>query len=128
VLRYRAIRSLLVEDVAGLRLGSPDDPPDESPPGGSAEPAEALEAARLEDEEQALRHAERRALLVVGLDWLALAVLFVLRDTAAPFLPFDPTVDTVFTLGILAVAIHSGFRLGQLEKYRAILRVHHDLR
>ena len=29
---------------------------------------------------------------------------------------------------VLAVAVHSGFRLGQLEKYRAVIRAHRDLR
>ncbi len=123
MLRKRAIRSLLVEEVAGLR---PAPPPEESPD----EPVglEEADGARLEAEAEALRHAERRALLVVVVDWLALAVLFVFRDTAARFLPFDATVDTVFTVGVLAVAIHSGFRLGQLEKYRAVIRAHRDLR
>lgn len=122
MLRERAIRSLLVEEVAGLRPA----PPPEEPPD---EPVDAEEAdrARLEAEADALRQAERRALLVVVVDWLALAVLFVFRDTAAQFLPFDATVDTVFTFGVLAVAVHSGFRLGQVEKYRAVIRAHRDL-
>jgi hypothetical protein len=89
MLRKRAIRSLLVEQVAGLRL--------------------------------------REALLMVGLDWIALAVLFLLRDRGATFLPMDGTIETVFTLGVMIVAIHSGFRLGQLEKYRAVARAHEDL-
>jgi hypothetical protein len=127
VLRKRAVRSLLVEEVAGLRPPPPEDPP-EAPSDAPEGLSEEAEVARVEEEDEALRHAERRAMLAVGLDWLALAVLFVLRDTASHFLPFDATVDTVFTLGVLAVAIHSGFRLGQLEKYRAVLRAHEDLR
>ncbi len=64
---------------------------------------------------------------MVGLDWLALAALFLLRDRGAAFLPMDPTIETVFTLGVLVVAVHSGFRLGQLEKYRAVSRTYEDL-
>jgi hypothetical protein len=146
VLRKRAIRSLLVEQVAGLRPAtshSPDDASSEeqtaggpSPGGASSAPAPAghrpsqdrRDREELEAQLEALQQAERRAKLVVALDWLALAVLFVFRDTAAPFLPFDGTIETIFTLGVLAVAIHSGFRLGQLEKYRAVLRVHEEIR
>lgn len=149
VLRKRAIRSLLVEQVAGLHP-STSQPQDEtssedetaggdSPGGASSDRSPAPETAGdrlpldLRDQEElaaqleALQQAERRAKLVVALDWLALAVLFVFRDTAAPFLPFDGTIETVFTLGVLAVAVHSGFRLGQLEKYRAVLRVHEEI-
>lgn len=138
MLRRRAVRSLLVEEVAGLRTLLPDEarPPDD---GGTADrdrspppSASPLAADRLEEEAaaevEALAKAERRALGVVVLDWLALAVLFLFRDTAAPFLPFDGSIETVFTLGVLAVAVHSGFRLGQLEKYRAVSRAHEGLR
>lgn len=112
MLRKRAIRSLLVEEIAGLRLpGSDDDP--------AGAPGEAVEA---EIQREALEKAERRALVAVGVDWLALVVLFLFRDPAAPFLPAGPTIETVFTLGVIAVAVHSGFRLGQLEKIRAARR------
>lgn len=157
MLRKRAIRSLLVEQVAGLRPSTeaPDDvsseddsaggpspggtssdhaPADDRPPPnpeadrlGAPHP-EAREQEELDAQIEVLQQAERRAKLVVALDWLALAVLFVFRDTAAPFLPFDGTIETVFTLGVLAVAVHSGFRLGQLEKYRAVLRAHEEIR
>lgn len=123
MLRKRAIRSLLVEQVAGLRLRETEA---EEPASGDAVPAEAAveeAAAQLE----ALRKAERRALLMVALDWIALAVLFLLRDQGSTFLPMDGTIETVFTLGVVVVAIHSGFRLGQLEKYRAVARAHEDL-
>lgn len=125
MLRKRAIRSLLVEEVAGLRAAT-------LPRGDGGEedaplpPAETIEETRRVQHE-ALEQAERRALLVVGLDWLALVALFLLRDPAVPFLPAGPTVETVFTLGVLAVAVHSGFRLGQLEKYRAVRRAWDDL-
>lgn len=133
MLRKRAIRSLLIEDVAGLHLPEPDEA--EGPPadggdhaGAEAGPTEETHALREEEQEQALRDAERKAKLVVALDWTALAVLFVLRDTGEAFLPFGPTTDTIFTLGVMAVAIHSGFRLGQLEKLRAVARMYERLR
>ncbi len=123
MLRKRAIRSLLVERVAGLR---PSETEAEAPATDEEAPAEAA-VEETAAEVEALRKAERRALLVVGLDWIALAVLFVLRDRGAAFLPMDGTVETVFTFGVLVVAIHSGFRLGQLEKYRAVSRAYDDL-
>jgi len=133
MLRKRAIRALLVEEVAGLRLAASGDEGSEdegvSPAAASAEGAEwaaSVERTR-EVEHEALERAERKALLMVGLDWLALVALFLLRDTAAPFLPVGATIETVFTLGVVAVAIHSGFRLGQLEKYRAVRRAWDDL-
>ncbi len=123
MLRKRAIRSLLVEQVAGLL---PRETEAEEPANGEAAPAEAAvqEAAA---EVEALHKAKRRALLMVGLDWIALAALFLLRDRGATFLPMDGTIETIFTLGVVAVAIHSGFRLGQLEKYRAVSRTYENL-
>lgn len=106
--RTRAVVSLLVQDVAGL-----DVPEIDSDRGASAEPAAEIEP---------LSRACRRASLVVALDWLALLVLFLLRDATRPFLPVGASVDTVFTLGALAVASHAGFRWAQLLKYRVIAR------
>jgi len=130
MLRKRAIRSLLVEEVAALRLPELDDEPEEGTEEGTTEAASGDGELQLREEQQseALHGAERRTRLIVALDWIALAVLFVLRDTTEAFLPFGATTDTVFTLGVVAVAIHSGFRLGQLEKYRAIARVYERLR
>lgn len=123
MLRKRAIRSLLVEEVAGLRLpgsaesGEPGDPPSE------IDPAEL----EVRDQREALERAEKKALFAAVLDWIALVVLFVLRDTSTAFLPAGPTIDTAFTLGVVAVAVHSGFRLGQREKYRAARRAWEEL-
>lgn len=142
MLRKRAIRSLLVEEVAGLRptvpppadASSEDEAAGGPPPGGTSSDPGALtggdeqDLAELEAQLEVLHQATRRAKLVIALDWVALAVLFLFRDTAAPFLPFNGTIETVFTLGVLAVAVHSGFRLGQLEKYRAVLRAHEEVR
>ena len=136
MLRKRAIRSLLVEEVAGLRPPASEDDAESTAPeaagraplGGDGDPADSTPAddgrppgsAGARRPVEALDRAERKALAGRRLDWLALVALFVLRDTAAPFLPMGATIETVFTLGILAVAVHSGFRLGQLEKYRAV--------
>lgn|GEM_PF-1435636 len=144
MLRKRAIRSLLVEEVAGLRPPASEDDAESTTPeaaggaplGGDGNPADSTpagdvdrrEALELDAQVEALTQAERRAKLIIALDWIALVVLFVFRDTASPFLPMDATIETIFTLGILAVAVHSGFRLGQLEKYRAVIRVHEELR
>lgn len=105
--RTRAVISLLVEDIAGLEMPSADiDRP----------------------ESESLDRAIRRARLVIGLDSLALLVLFLTRDPIRPFLPWEPAVETIFTLAVLAVAVHAGFRWAQLERFRTMKRVCEDLR
>ena len=99
--RTRAVLSLLHEEVAGL-------PRDESDT--AADRAEAMARAR------------RRAGIVVALDWAAIVVLVVFGELAVAGLSFGPSEQTIFTLTILAVAVHSGFRLGQLDKLRAVDR------
>ena len=111
MLRPRAIRSLLL-DVAALRR----------PPAESAGTAESLD-----DERAALRHAARRALLVVVVDALAIAILFAMRDRTRAFLVFDRSPETVFTLGVLLVAIHLGFRLAQYMQLQRVARALDDL-
>jgi hypothetical protein len=129
VLRKRAIRSLLVEEVAGLRLPHPGKSGKPGESGDPDDPASEVDPAELElrDQREALEKAEKKALFAVGLDWIALVVLFVLRDTSGTFLPAGPTIDTVFTLGVVAVAVHSGYRLGQREKYRAVRRAWEEM-
>jgi hypothetical protein len=109
--RTRAIRSLLVRDIAALR--------------GASDPEEAADEAKLQL--SLLAKAKRKALWVIALDWIAILVLFLFRRTEEPFLVFGADTRTVFTLGILAVAAHSGFRLGQLEKYAAVERAIREL-
>ena len=99
--RTRAVLSLLHEEVAGL-------PRDESD--------------SAEDRAAAMARARRRARLVVALDWAAIVVLVVFGELAVTGLSFGASEQTVFTLTILAVAVHSGFRLGQLDKLRAVDR------
>ncbi|HUP22187.1 MAG TPA: hypothetical protein VNB06_04525 [Thermoanaerobaculia bacterium] len=105
MLRSRAVRSLLME-VAGLRPPEDDDAAAESAPGDA--------------EKGILRQAARRALLVVLIDALALVLLFVLRDRSRSFLQLDRSPDSVFTLGVLVVAVHLGFRLAQVLHLRRV--------
>ena len=98
MLRIQAVEELLFEDVARLRAPADD----------------AAERRRQ------LSKARDRSLLVAVLDWVAIAVLFLWRDPLADFLTLGPTEETIFTVAILAVAVHSGFRLGQRERYRAV--------
>lgn len=110
------MRSLLVGEVAGLR---PDD----------AEGEDGQEAARQQAEAdlETVERARRRAWLVVALDWAAILILVLLAEHDAPFLVLGRGEQAVFTLAILIVAVHSGFRLGQLEKYGAVARACREL-
>ena len=111
--RTRAIVSMLLEDVAALRISRTGARGEDSVPATEQVPLglELLEGAR------------KRARLVVAFDWIALLLLFIFRDQGRAFLPTGPSVEVLFTLGILAVAVHSGFRLGQLEKLGSVKRV-----
>ena len=100
MLRVQVVRSLLVDTVASL---APQEP-------GAGARRAALEKART------------RAALVVALDLAAILVLFLWRDGTEAFLVAGGSPEAIFTLGILAVAVHAGFRLGQREKYSAVLR------
>ena len=104
--RTRAVLSLLHEEIAGL-------------------PHHAGETPESRAEE--LRRARRRALIVIGLDWAAIMTLILLGERAGPTMTLGPTEDTVFTLALLAVAAHSGFRLGQLQTLRAVTRARERL-
>lgn len=114
--RTRAVRSLLVREVAGLR---PD----------LAEDEDGQEVARRQAEADlaAVERARRRAWLVVALDWVAILALVLLAQHEAPLLVLGRSEQAVFTLAILIVAVHSGFRLGQMEKYGAVARACREL-
>lgn len=112
--RTRAVVSMLIEDVAGLSLPTPE----------SGEEDEFSE----HPESETLSRAMRRATLVVAVDCLAILILFLFRDQTRPFLSANQTVETVFTFGVLAVAAHAGFRWAQLERFRTVQRLCDDLR
>ena len=105
MLQTHAVRSILFDDVAGVR-------PDPQRPN---EPLGALHKAR------------RRALIVAIVDWAAILALFLLRDGPTEFLAAGASEQGLFTLGVLAVATHAGFRLGQMEKYAAVARALEEL-
>lgn len=105
---------MLVEDVAGVRR----------PPADAGETPD--ETLRREVEE--LARARRRALMVVILDLVAVAVLFAFHDPlSGRFLEPGATERGVFTLGVLLVTAHAGFRLAQYLQLRAVERLHHEL-
>lgn len=114
--RTNAVISMLVEDVAELRVLPPSDAPSDHKVATTERP-----------EIEALTKARRKAVLISLIDWIALAILLAFHSGPRPFLPFGPSTDTVFTLGALAVAMHSGFRLGQARTYKAISRLSDEL-
>ena len=105
MLQLDAVRSILFDDIAGVRPDSdrPDDPIG------------------------TLQRAGRRALMVAVVDWLAILVLFTLHDGPTGFLSAGATEQGLFTFGVLAVATHAGFRLAQREKYVAVARALEEL-
>jgi len=110
MLRLRAVRSLLVRDVAHLRPGEGPD---------------AEGSARIERE--TLARARQRALAMALLAAVALAVLFVFRDSSRDFLPVGRNEEAFFTLGVVFVAAFLGFRLAQFLQLRTVERVYAEL-
>ena len=74
-----------------------------------------------------LERARRRARAVVAIDWVAIVVLVVARARGGQLMAIGPTEDSIFAIGLLAIAAHSGFRLGQLEKLNAVERAVDEL-
>ncbi|MFQ5525697.1 MAG: hypothetical protein ACE5GX_05490 [Thermoanaerobaculia bacterium] len=103
MLRIRAIRQILLEDIAGLSQ------------------------SREERDDESLKRARKRAVAVVVVDWAAIVILVLARAKSGSVLPVGPTEDSIFALGLLAIAAHSGFRLGQLEKLSAVDRTIREL-
>lgn len=121
MLRLRAVRALLVEDVAGLRRA-----PEREPPLAGAEDLESAEDPRLRESRE-LTRARRRALAVSLLCAGALAALFVLRDPTRPWLAPGRNEEGAFTVGVLLVAAYAGFRLAQYLHLRTVSRLHAEL-
>jgi hypothetical protein len=112
---------LLIGEVACLRV------PEMAPAEGTEEDLTQAWAAQAAREREALAKARRRSVLVVCLDAAALFVLFLFRDRGQVFLPTGPSEETIFTLGVLVIAVHLGFRLGQYFTYRNVDRVVEEL-
>ena len=112
MLRLRAVRSMLVEEVGGLRGAAVEsDTPEEV--GGR--------------EREALTRASRRALFYVALDLAAVTALFILREPATAFLTPGASEEGIFTLGILAIVAHAGYRFAQYRHLRTVARLHQEL-
>lgn len=111
--RTRAVVSMLVNEIAGVQ---------EHPTTGD-DSQSVFEASQA----KGLERAQRRAKLMIVLDCLAIVVLFFLRGSTRDFLPFDQSVGTIFSVGVLAVAAHAGFRWAQLENLRTVERLCEDL-
>ena len=118
MLRTRVVRQLLFE-VAGLR--------NREIPGDANPDERSSEEDQLADERQEISSARRRAVFVVVLDAAALGALLVLRDPARGLLVLSRSEETLFTLGVLIVAAHLGFRLAQLFVLRNLERAWEDV-
>lgn len=111
MLRLRAVRELLAEEVGGVARAQDDE--------AAAETAERHGAE--------LERAARRALGVVLLDAVAVAALFLLRDPIQPFLTPGGSEQGAFTVGVLLVVGHAGYRLAQYRQLRTVARLHREL-
>jgi hypothetical protein len=121
------VRELLIE-AAGVRLAPA--PVVEEEGEGEAEVAgdaaeRAAEAARRRERE-ALDRAHRRGVLVAALDAAAIVVLLLLRE-GDRFLVLARTEEAIFSLGVLVVAVHLGFRLAQVLTVATVRRLHQEL-
>lgn len=117
------MRELLVE-AAGVRVVAPAVGEGEEEGEGAA-PERAAEAARSAERE-ALDRAHRRGVLVAALDAAAIVVLLLLRE-GDRFLVLGRTEETIFSVGILVVAVHLGFRLAQVLTVGTVRRLHEEL-
>lgn len=125
------MRELLVE-AAGVRVVAPaleEGGAGEGHAGeGAAEegaPERAAEAARRREREE-LDRAHRRGVFVVALDAAAIVVLLLLREDDR-FLVLARSEETIFTVGVLVVAVHLGFRLAQVLTVATVRRLHGEL-
>lgn len=102
------MRALLVE-VAGVRL-----------------PAGATAEEETSHEREALDRGHRRGVFVVALDAAAIVVLLLLREDDR-FLVLARSEETIFTVGVLVVAVHLGFRLAQVLTVATVRRLHGEV-
>lgn len=65
----------------------------------------------------------RRVTFVVVVVWAAILILVLGQQEAGPVLLLDGSGRSAFTLGLLAVAVFSGYRLGELMLLRRVERV-----
>jgi len=111
-LANRPLPSLLAE-IAGL--GSSPNPKDD--------PQEIPTRSEVRTD---LGRARRRAHFVVLLDWAAILILIGARahgnQTAVPV----SGLDLLLGVGMIAIAVHSGLRLGQAQNLSALLRILED--
>ena len=127
MLRPRAVRELLVE-AAGVRSVAPAVDVEEAGEAGAAAgeaAADAAEAARRRERE-ALDRAHRRGVVVAALDAAAIVVLLLLRENDR-FLVLGRTEEAIFSLGVLVVAVHLGYRLAQVMTVGTVRRLHAEL-
>ncbi len=104
--RTRAVRQLLLEEIGGVTAGS----------------SEGTAGAGEDDPRALLERSRRRAIMVVAIDWIAILILVFARARGGQAFGIGPNEDSIFSLGLLAIAVHSGFRLGQIEKLQAVSR------
>ncbi len=72
---------------------------------------------------ESLARARRKGAWVVAFDWLAILVLVAFQERGESQWPLGAGEQTLLTVGILAVAVHSGYRLAQVHKLRTIERL-----
>lgn len=124
--RTRAVRHLLISEVGGIRVVEREQ---EAVADEEAEDRSHISLPVLGEAEEALGQARRRAAIVVVLDVVAILALLLLGGGDGPLsqLTLGRSEQTVFTIAILLLAAHAGFRLGQLEKYNAVARANEEL-
>lgn len=126
MIRLRAVRALLVEEVAGVsrpRSGATAG----AEPGNDEEHAGETDASAAARESRALARARRRALAVALVCAAGVAVLFALRDPDRPWLAPGRSEEGAFTVGVLLATAYAGFRLAQYLHLRTVSRLHREL-
>lgn len=111
MLRIRAVKELIA-DVAGLRGSDSGNTANSNAPIDEADDSIS----------RGLALARKRAALIILLDWAAILVLVLVRSKNSVVLALGPTEESLFAIGLLAVATHAGFRVGQLASLRAAQR------